>query len=173
MMVSALSAGWSMPASACAGFLDVEVRRLHSSQTVNLCDVVGDRPALLVNTASNCGFTPQFRELERLHQDYGDQGLVIIGFPSNDFFQEEDEEGKTADVCYVNYGVSFTMTGHVSVRGNDAHPVFRALAEQAGAPQWNFYKYLVDRDGRVRAAFSSIVRPDSAQFRNAVARLVE
>ncbi len=173
LLLSALAVAWAPPVIACASFLDVEVRRLHSSETVNLCDIAGNRPVVIVNTASNCGFTPQFRELERLHREYSDRGVVFIGFPSNDFFQEEDEEKKTADVCYVNYGVTFTMTRHVAVRGEDAHPVFRALAAQAGAPKWNFYKYLVDREGRVQAAFSSMVRPDSAEFRNALVRLAQ
>ncbi|MFT7927565.1 glutathione peroxidase, partial [Salmonella enterica subsp. enterica serovar Enteritidis] len=92
---------------------------------------------------------------------YKGDGLEVLGVPSDDFFQESDDEAETAEVCYVNYGVTFTMTQTQAVLGRDATPLFRELAEQAGqAPRWNFYKYVVDRQGRVVAHFSSKVNPD-------------
>ena len=135
-----------------------------------------DAPAVLVvNTASKCGFTPQFEKLEALNKRYGDRGLAILGFPSDNFMgQEYDEAEKTAEVCYVNYGVTFTMTQTQPVRGGDATPLFRQLAEQAGtAPRWNFYKYVVDREGRVVAHFSSKVKPDDPQLIAAVEKALQ
>jgi len=95
--------------------------------------------------------------------------LEVLGVPSDDFFQEADDEAETAEVCYVNYGVTFTMTQTQPVRGRNATPLFRELAEQAGkAPRWNFYKYVVDREGRVVEHFSSKVTPDDPRLIAAV-----
>lgn len=148
-----------------------EMRRLHSSESANLASLIDNRPALLVNTASRCGFTGQFEGLEALHQRYGPEGLVIVGFSSNDFNQEIDEEG-AADVCYVNFGVTFDMMAPVHVRGDKAHPVFAELADQAEPPRWNFTKYLVSAEGDVVAHFPSNVRPESGAMRSAIEDLL-
>ncbi|XGA81751.1 glutathione peroxidase [Halomonas sp. CH40] len=144
-----------------------EMRRLHSSETVNLEVLIDDRPVLMVNTASRCGFTDQFEGLEALHQRYGPKGLAVVGFSSNDFNQEIDEEG-AADVCFVNFGVTFDMLAPVHVRGENAHPVFAELARQSEAPRWNFTKYLVSSEGEVVAHFPSNVRPESGAMRRAI-----
>lgn len=138
------------PEESCPSWLDHDVKRLHSDETINLCDVSLDKPLLIINTASHCGFTPQFKELEALYQAHKDKGLVVLGFASNSFKQEAKEEEKIASICYINYGVTFTMFSPVEVKGENAHPVFAHLAEQARAPSWNFNKYLVARDGRVK-----------------------
>ena len=111
---------------------------------------------LIVNTASACGFTPQFAGLETLWQDYRDEGLVIVGFPSNEFgAQDPGDNGEIASFCQVNYGVSFPMMGKVQVNGRDAHPLWQWLKAQAPgllgteAVKWNFTKFLVKRDGTV------------------------
>jgi glutathione peroxidase len=127
---------------------------------------------LIVNTASHCGFTPQFKGLEALHKKYQSRGLTVIGFPSNDFRQEAKDEAKTADICYVNYGVTFTMLAPSSVTGTDANPVFQELNRRAGEPSWNFNKYLVSADGEVVKHFDSGVTPDSAELTRAVAQLL-
>lgn len=128
----------------CPEFLDMEVRQLHSSKTHNLCDFYRqDAPLLIVNTASNCGFTGQFADLEALHQKYHQRGLVVLGFPSNSFRQEEAEEADTARVCFENFGVTFPMFEHLDVVGENAHPLFQYLAQQSQAPRWNFNKYLL------------------------------
>jgi len=152
---------------ACDDFTNVDIRKLRSKESINLCDYK-NKPLLIVNTASNCGFTPQFESLEKLHKTYKDEGLVILGFPSDDFFQEEDNEKETAKVCFINYGVTFPMFATSEVRGSDANPIFKHLNEQTSSPNWNFYKYLVSADRKTILRFNSKVKPDSEKMIKAV-----
>jgi glutathione peroxidase len=149
-----------MARTACPPLLQHSVQKLHSEERIDLCERFGGRPMLIVNTASHCGFTPQFKALEAMHRQYSDRGIGFLGVPSNSFRQEADTEGETAEVCYVNYGVSFLMTAPVAVRGADAHPLFADLTSQSEAPRWNFYKYVVDAEGSVVATFPSTTAPD-------------
>ena len=135
---------WLAVAGECPAHLDVTLKKLRSNETLNLCEAFPGRPLLIVNTASHCGFTPQFKSLEAIHGRFADKGLVVLGFPSDDFRQEADTEEKTAEICYINYGVTFTMFAPLSVKGETAHPLFKELARQSRAPGWNFTKYLVD-----------------------------
>jgi glutathione peroxidase len=129
-------------------------------------------PMLIVNVASQCGFTPQYAELQQLHEKYGGEGLIVLGVPSNDFgAQEPDTEASIQSFCQTRYGVSFPMTQKQAVIGANAHPVYRWIAAQLGedqAPRWNFHKYLVGRDGELRDAWPSRVAPMSAQVTQAV-----
>jgi len=159
-------------ASGCADFLDYDLRRLHSRESVNICRDFKSSPLLIVNTASHCGYTPQFEGLEALHREYGPRGLVVIGMPSDDFRQEADNEAETAKVCYLNYGVTFIMTAPLSVKGETAHPLFRHLAEVSRAPGWNFNKYLLSRDGRVIRHFGSGVDPQSSELMSVIEELL-
>ncbi|WP_313055786.1 glutathione peroxidase [Pseudomonas lopnurensis] len=161
-------------ASECPALLQHELPKLRSKERVDLCQAFQGKALVVVNTASHCGYTPQFKGLEALYQRYRDDGLEVLGVPSDDFFQESDDEAETAEVCYVNYGVTFTMTQTQPVRGRDATPLFRQLAEQAGqAPRWNFYKYVVDRKGRVIAHFPSKVKPDDPALVAAVEKALQ
>ncbi|WP_028240756.1 glutathione peroxidase [Stutzerimonas azotifigens] len=149
------------PAAECPALLQHELPKLRSKERIDLCQAYQGKALVVVNTASHCGYTPQFEGLEALYQRYRGQGLAMLGVPSDDFFQESDDDAETAEVCYVNYGVTFDMAATQPVRGGDATPLFRDLAEQAGqAPRWNFYKYVVDRQGRVVAYFPSKTKPD-------------
>lgn len=154
--------------SGCPELLQHEIRKLRSDETVDMCERYRGKALLIVNTASSCGFTPQFKGLEALYQEYSPQGLAVLGFPSDDFNQEADNEGETAKVCYVNYGVTFDMYATGAVRGDDAQPLFRQLADAEGAPKWNFYKYVVDRDGNVVDGFSSMTTPEDKSLRTAI-----
>ena len=124
---------------------------------------------LVVNTASACGFTPQYAGLEALYRAYKDRGLVVMGFPSNDFgAQEPGTEEEIQTFCSTRYDVSFPMFEKVQTKGPDASPVYGFLAAKHGAPRWNFHKYLVGRDGTVRDAFESKVAPDDHRLRAAI-----
>ncbi|HMN97967.1 MAG TPA: glutathione peroxidase [Miltoncostaeaceae bacterium] len=134
------------------------------------------RVVLVVNTASRCGFTPQFEGLEALHEAKGEQGLTIVGFPSNDFRQELVSGDEIKDFCELNYGVSFPMAAKGRVTGPDAQPLFARIAARPGPvgeePGWNFTKYLLDRDGRLVARYDSSVEPDDPALVEAVERLL-
>lgn len=151
-------------AAECPALLQGELPRLRSTDSIDLCAQFAGKPLLVVNTASHCGFVGQFAGLEALYQRYKDQGLEVLGVPSNDFRQEDADAGETAKVCYVNYGVTFSMTEQQSVRGDDAIALFRELAAQSRAPRWNFFKYVVGRDGKVIASFSSMTAPDDPKL---------
>lgn len=154
-------------AQQCDDFTNHEMRKLRSNKTINLCDFA-DKPLLLVNTASNCDFTPQFKGLEQIHNKYKNQGLIVIGFPSDDFYQEEDDEKATAKMCFINYGVTFTMLAPVSIIGKNAHPIFKHLADETSTPKWNFYKYLISKDRQTITKFNSKVTPDSYELNEAI-----
>ena len=154
MAVSTLSA-------ADGALLDQDFRRLASDDVVNLADAYGDKVLLVVNTASKCGNTPQYEGLEKLYQEYGDKGLVVLGFPSNDFFgQEPGTEEEIQEFCRLTYKVKFPMFEKVTVKEGEAHPFYDALAAAAGTyPTWNFHKYLIGRDGKVIREFSPRTKP--------------
>lgn len=160
----------AMPAWAteCPAFLDHDQRKLHSKDSINLCDLAAGQPMLVVNTASRCGYTGQFEGLEALHKQYQSDGLVVVGFASDDFRQEANSEEEAAEVCFVNFGVTFTMIAPGPVTGSAANPVFREVNRQSQPPRWNFTKYVLNRDGKVTASFPSQVRPDDPQLIEAV-----
>ena len=133
---------------------------------VQSLDAYAGQVVLVVNTASQCGFTPQFEGLEQLHQQYDDQGLVVLGFPCNQFgSQDPGSDEEIGAFCQKNYGVSFPMFSKVDVNGDDAHPLFQWLrTEQGGllgdAIKWNFTKFLVGKDGQVIKRYGSTTKPE-------------
>lgn len=121
---------------------------------------------LVVNTASSCGFTPQYADLQAIHERYGARGLVVIGVPSDDFAQERGSNKEIAEFCQGTFGVTFPMTAKQTVRGSGAHPFYRwAAAERpADIPTWNFHKFVIGRSGRIAGAFPARVRPTDARI---------
>jgi glutathione peroxidase len=156
----------------CSDLLEYSHRGLATSEETNFCEAYEGRVILVVNTASECGFAPQFEGLEALYQAYRDEGLVVLGFPSDAFQQELDDEKQTADVCYVNYGVSFPMFATSPVKGEDANALFKGLSAEAGEPSWNFNKYLIDRQGNVVRRFESAVEPRDSELEEQVVELL-
>lgn len=157
----------------CADMFNHTLRKLHSQALVDLCQVTAKKPVLAVNTASHCGFTYQFEGLEALHKKYSERGLVVIGFSSNDFYQEAKTEEAAAKICYVNFGVSFLMLAPTHVKGKKANPVFQAINAQQKAPGWNFTKYLIDPEGKVISRFSSSVKPEDPELNQDIELLLE
>jgi glutathione peroxidase len=158
-------AGQALAAAQCPPLLHYEAKPLRGSDPVKFCEAYQGKVILAVNTASQCGFTPQFQGLEALYQKYKDRGFVVLGFPSNDFKQELPEAEQIAGVCYLNYGVTFPMFAKSAVSGKGANPFFKGLYEQSGlAPQWNFFKYLIGADGKLIKAYPSRIEPESEEL---------
>ncbi|SDQ62872.1 glutathione peroxidase [Pseudoxanthomonas sp. CF385] len=155
-----------------AGLLDVSYRPLSGKSPVNLKEKYTGQVLLVVNTASKCGYTPQYEGLEALNQRYAGKGFAVLGFPSNDFKgQEPGSEKEIQEFCTLTYGVKFPMFEKVSVIGENATPLYKALTEATGtAPGWNFHKYLISRDGRVVANFPSKIKPDDPALVAAIER---
>jgi len=172
LMLSLSTAGvW---AADCPAVLDHRLRPLASGgDTRSLCENHAGRVVLVVNTASRCGYTPQLAGLEALYQRYRERGLVVLGFPSNDFAQELADEAEIARFCEINYGVRFPMFEKLHVRGEQAHPLFQALAAATGSyPRWNFHKYLISRDGERVLSFPTRVVPEDPQLLQAIEELL-
>jgi len=170
-LIAAVIVLLSFPAMACdSALLDQDFRRLASTEELNLCDAYAGKVVLVVNTASKCGNTPQYDGLEKLYDQYGPQGLVVLGFPSNDFLgQEPGTEEQIEEFCRLTYGVQFPMFEKTTVKGEGAHPFYAALAGVSGTyPTWNFHKYLIGRDGELVGEFSPRTKPYDAALVAAV-----
>jgi len=150
--------------ASAAGLLDYSFRPLAGKTPVRLSQAYAGNVVLVVNTASKCGFTPQFEALEAMHAKYKGKGFAVLGFPSGDFkAQEFDDEKQIQEFCTLTYGVKFPMFEKVHVVGEQATPLYQGLNKAAGeAPKWNFHKYLVGRDGKLVASYGSTTKPDDA-----------
>jgi glutathione peroxidase len=164
-----LIAGASVHAAdACPATLGHTFPRLQDEKPQALCQYAG-KVVLVVNTASYCGYTPQYKGLEALYDKYKGRGLVVLGFPSNDFEQEKGSNKEIAEFCENTYGVRFPMFAASHVKGAQANPLYRQLSRETGKePDWNFYKYLVGRDGKVLAAYPSKVTPEDPSLVSAI-----
>jgi len=159
----ALSASLMTNAATCPELYNHQYTTLQGEK-IDLCDYQ-DKPILVVNTASKCGFTPQFEALEGLYKKHKDQGLLVIGFPSNDFKQEPGDNKAIGDFCKLTYAVNFPMATKSSVSGANANPFYKQLAQKTGqTPQWNFYKYVILPGGKQVYAYESSVQPDSSEI---------
>jgi len=159
----------------CPETLNHTVRKLNDNSSVNLCQEYHGKVLLIVNTASKCAFTDQYEELEKLYDTYKDRGFAVLGFPSNDFGnQEPGSEKEVQTFCRLTYGVKFPMFNKTTVRKENADPVFHTLGELTGRyPKWNFYKYLLDQDGNIVDSFSSVTSPMSGSVVNQIEELLE
>jgi len=173
LMVGIPAAGTA--AQPCPAALDFSKRLLGSDEQVHLCQRYRGKVVLVVNTASKCGFTPQYEGLESLYERYRERGLEVLGFPSNDFGgQEPGTEQQIQQFCRLSYGVRFPMFEKTRAASAGADPLYRELAAQAGGqyPRWNFHKYLLDREGRVVRGFDTRVAPLSDEVVRAIESLL-
>ena len=147
-----------------SNFYDL-IAKTPAGQELNMADYKG-KPVLIINTATKCGLTPQFDGLEKLHQDYKGKGLVVLGFPCNQFAGQEPETNESiVETCKTNHGVTFQLTEKIDVNGSNAHPIFRYLKKQKGIPflsaiKWNFPKFLVNKEGKVIERYAPTTTPD-------------
>lgn len=167
--IAAVGTAWA------TALLDVSYRPLAGKEPVKLNEKYAGQVLLIVNTASKCGFTPQYEGLEALQQKYAGQGFAVLGFPSNDFKgQEPGSEAQIQEFCTLTYGVKFPMFEKVHVIGPDATPLYRSLRASTGVePGWNFHKYLIGRDGKVVANFPSKVTPQDPALVAAIEREIK
>lgn len=158
----------------CSPALSHTFPRLQDEIPQNLCQYQG-KVIMVVNTASFCGFTSQYESLEKIYSRYKDRGFVVLGFPSNDFGQQEPGSNKEiAEFCKNTYDVKFPMFAKSSVSGKDANPLFKMLIAKTGTtPKWNFYKYLIDRNGNIVDSFNSLTRPDSKSITSEIEKLLK
>ena len=168
VLVGLCSTLFMQPALACPATLNHTLLRLQDEKPQSLCQYAG-KVVLAVNTASYCGFTRQYKGLEALYEKYQAEGLVVLGFPSNDFAQEKGSNQEIADFCENTFGVKFPMMAASSVKGPQANPFFKQLiAQGATPPRWNFYKYLIGRDGKLVDSYNSMTEPDGRTLISAI-----
>ncbi|MGY9046698.1 hypothetical protein P775_18055 [Puniceibacterium antarcticum] len=154
----ALTLTTALPAAALETFTFANI----DGGEISSADWAG-HPVLVVNTASRCGFTPQYDGLQALYDDYKDQGLIVLAVPSDDFRQELSSAEEVKEFCDVNFGLTLPMTDITHVRGDAAHPFYKWVADTAGfTPGWNFNKVLIAPDGSIAATFGSLARPQSS-----------
>nr|WP_315183949.1 glutathione peroxidase [uncultured Albidiferax sp.] len=168
LAASSLPAFAQTAPASCPAVLQHQFPRLQDEAPQNLCQYTG-KVVLVVNTASYCGFAGQFEGLEALYAKQKDKGLVVLGFPSNDFAQEAKTSKEIADFCFNTYGVKFPMLGKSVVSGTGKNAFYAELVKATGQePRWNFYKYLIDRKGQVVDSYSSMTGPDSPKLLAAI-----
>lgn len=165
----ALAAGDNAP-QICTENSQYIKRQLGKNLQDNICQKYAGKVMLIVNTASRCAYTGQYDGLEKLYEKYKEKGLVVIGFPSNDFGQQEPGTEKSIkEFCRLTYGVKFPMYEKTIVKGNEADPLYKALAKAAGtSPNWNFHKYLLNRNGQLTGSYFSNTSPDNKALINAI-----
>ena len=176
IMLTAIAILLANPAFACnSTLLDQNFRKLAAEETVNLCQAYAGKVVLVVNTASKCGYTPQYEGLEQLFEKYQSKGLVVLGFPSNDFMgQEPGTETEIQDFCRLTYDVKFPMFEKTPVKKEHAHPFYAQLAELSGTyPTWNFQKYLIGRDGKYITFFTPHTKPSDPMVITAIEQALQ
>lgn len=174
LLITLMLITYQASAGECPGTLMFEKRQLAGDSKINLCEAYLGKVVLIVNTASKCGFTYQYDGLEQLYRNYKKSGLVVLGFPSNNFgAQEPGTEQEIQSFCRNTYSIEFPMFEKTDVRKGNADPLYKELANQAGEyPAWNFHKYLLDREGNLIGSFPSQVKPQSQQLVKAIKELL-
>ncbi len=174
LLALGLTASMPVMGANCPAMLNHTFARLQDGAPQSMCQYEG-KVILVVNTASFCGFTGQYEGLETVYDKYKSRGLVVVGFPSNDFGDQEPGSNKEiADFCRLTYGIKFPMMAKTDIAAPKTHPFFKQLIEASGArPKWNFHKYLIDRNGQRVESFTSLTTPDSRALTTQIERLLD
>ena len=154
-------------------FYDFQINDI-SGEVINFKDYK-NKVILIVNTASYCGFTKQYTDLQNLWEKYKTQGLIVLGIPSNSFNQEKKANKEVKEFCEVNFNISFPMTEITNVKGDNAHPIYKWAAKNFGnsaVPKWNFHKILINKNGKIEETYSSFTKPMSKKIINKIEELV-
>ncbi len=155
-------------------FYDFKINSI-SGDIINLSEFKG-KPVLIVNTASYCGFTKQYEDMQKLWENYRERGLVVIGIPSNSFNQEKNNNSEVKEFCEVNFNINFPMTEITNVKGDDAHEIYKWAKENHGksaVPKWNFYKILINKEGKIEDTYASLTNPTSKKIINKIESLLD
>ena len=155
-------------------FYDFKINSI-SGDIINLSEFKG-KPVLIVNTASYCGFTKQYEDMQKLWENYRERGLVVLGIPSNSFNQEKNNNSEVKEFCEVNFNINFPMTEITNVKGNDAHEIYKWAKENHGksaVPKWNFYKILINKEGKIEDTYASLTNPTSKKIINKIESLLD
>ena len=155
-------------------FFDFSIKSI-DGKTINLSDYK-DKAILLVNVASNCGFTKQYQDLQNLWESYKDKGLIILGIPSKSFGQEKENEKKVKEFCEVNFNITFPLTSIYDVKGDNAHDIYKWAEKNYGkksVPMWNFYKILINKEGKIEETFSSLTNPNSKKIKKSIEKILQ
>ena len=154
-------------------FYDLKINSI-SGELINLNDYRG-KPVLVVNTASYCGFTKQYDDMQELWEKYKDKGLIVLGIPSNSFNQEKKVNSEVKEFCEVNFNINFPLTEITNVKGDNAHEIYKWAKENHGksaVPKWNFYKILINKEGKIEDTYASLTKPTSKKITNKIESLL-
>ena len=155
-------------------FFDFKINSI-SGEIIDLNEFKG-KPVLVVNTASYCGFTKQYEDMQKLWENYREKGLIVLGIPSNSFNQEKNNNNEVKDFCEVNFNINFPMTEITNVKGDDAHEIYKLARENHGksaVPKWNFYKILINKEGKVEDTYASLTSPTSKKVIKKIESLLD
>ena len=155
-------------------FYDFKINSI-SGDIIDLSEFKG-KPVLIVNTASYCGFTKQYEDMQKLWENYREKGLIVLGIPSNSFNQEKNNNNEVKDFCEVNFNINFPMTEIINVKGDDAHEIYKWAKENHGksaVPKWNFYKILINKEGKVEDTYASLTKPTSKKIIKKIESLLD
>ena len=155
-------------------FFDFKINSI-SGDIIDLNEYKG-KPVLVVNTASYCGFTKQYEDMQKLWENYREKGLIVLGVPSNSFNQEKNNNNEVKDFCEVNFNINFPMTEITNVKGDDAHEIYKWAKDNHGksaVPKWNFYKILINKEGKVEDTYASLTKPTSKKIIKKIESLLD
>ena len=155
-------------------FYDFKINSI-SGDIIDLSEFKG-KPVLIVNTASYCGFTKQYEDMQKLWENYREKGLIVLGIPSNSFNQEKNNNNEVKDFCEVNFNINFPMTEITNVKGDDAHEIYKWAKENHGksaVPKWNFYKILINKEGKIEDTYASLTNPTSKKIISKIESLLD